>query len=816
MTVLPRTKSISLLLAAAMSTTLVQAAQAEQANQADDPLASIQASNPSTFARPDEIIDLDLAELGLAPDATADLVARIGGEPIPLQVWDRDGDGTLDRLSVQLDLEPAARADIEIRREPGVNPNFPRRVQAEVSHKVGGEWNERVYEGGEWKQQVAELTPPPQHTDHSFFIRYEGPGWESDKVGYRFYLDWRNGFDIFGKLTPEPVLQQVGLDGFDSYHEPADWGLDILKVGDAVGCGGFGYWNGEAVERVSEVEGWTTRITANGPIYAQIVTDYKGWKVAGKQVDLRAVLRIGAGSRMTWVTLVPSEPVAPLAAGLVKHPGGTKLDGPGDVPMVTWNYLATYGTQTLSDDDLGMAIFLRDNHLDKFTEDPLNEVALFSKDLREVNYGFLAAWEQEPGGIADRAAFEAHLEQLREKLNRPARLRVETAATAALRDTPLDGDRVRDITVRTVESILARRGSSLAHGHYDPEAERPAKWCYTTGLLAQAVHEAGKAFDREEFRRFGAETIASYVTPQGEVKTYKQEDYNVDQLNSGKMLLRLHDETKEERYQVAAAHLHQQFEKHPKTSEGALWHKQVYPWQVWLDGVYMAGPFQAGYLARFEDKPDWDEVLQEFRTCYEHLRDPRSGLYFHAWDEKREQDWADDGTGLSQEFWGRGLGWYAMALVDVLESIPESHEGHPELQNHLAELATALVAVQNPVDGMWYQVLDKPGAVGNYPESSASSMFVYTLAKGVNRGWLDERFGAAAKRGFRGLVDICLRSGPQGELSLQQTCRVAGLGRGRDGSYDYYMNEPIVANDPKGIGPFVLAGVELSRLLGDS
>jgi unsaturated rhamnogalacturonyl hydrolase len=779
------------------------------------PIATARVSNPSDFARADELVTLSLSALGLTPGQAASVVARAGGKELPLQVWDENADGTPDHLTVVLDLGPAEAVELELVSIDGTPPAFPARVQAELSHKFGGQWEGRVYQGGEFRN-VETLTPPPEHTDHSFFIRYEGPGWESDKVGYRFYLDWRNGFDIFGKLTPELVLQEVGQDGFDSYHEMADWGMDILKVGSALGIGGFGYWDrqGKAIERVSEVEGWTAAVSGQGPVWAQVRTEYRDWKVAGKTVDLVSRLRIGAGSRITWVDLELPADFGAMATGLVKHPRGERLESPSDVPMVMWTYLATWGPQTLNGDDLlGMAILVRKNQLDAFREDAHNHVAVFKNNRRHLHYGFLAAWEREPDGIRSREEFVTYLERTVERLNRPARVELKVAAHLASLEQPLTADAAAAWTSRLVESVVARRGRSLALGEYNPESGAMARWTYTTGLLAHAVDEAGKRLGRDEWRDWAEDVIGSYVDAEGGVETYRRDTFNVDQLNSGKMLLRLHEKTGEARYRKAADYLHSQFDEHPRTRDGAFWHKQIYPWQVWLDGVYMAGPFHAGYLAAYAPDPDWADVLAEFRTCYDWLRDPRSGLYFHAWDEARAQPWADPRTGLSEEFWGRGLGWYAMALVDVLEILPESAPEHGILKEYLRELAAALVKVQSPENGLWSQVLDQPGGLGNYREASASSMFVYALAKGVNHGWLGDEYRSPARRGYLGILRHFVRAAPDGSLSLDQICEVAGLGFGRDGSYGYYMNEPIVTNDPKGVGPFIFAGLEVADML---
>jgi unsaturated rhamnogalacturonyl hydrolase len=232
----------------------------------------------------------------------------------------------------------------------------------------------------------------------------------------------------------------------------------------------------------------------------------------------------------------------------------------------------------------------------------------------------------------------------------------------------------------------------------------------------------------------------------------------------------------------------------------------------------MGMPFLAHYAMLFEDGAErehsLEEAVNEFVIARRHLRDDGTGLYYHAWDEKKVQDWADRETGLSPHFWSRGLGWYAMALVDVLDYIPEDK---PELRKPLldiiAELAPAVVAVQDDRSGLWYQILDKPGERGNYLESSGSSMFVYMLAKAVNKGYLPESYKNAAVKGYEGIVRDFIEFHADGSVSLTHACSVAGLGFGRDGSYRYYMSEQIVDNDPKAVGPFIMAGIQVSELL---
>lgn len=326
-------------------------------------------------------------------------------------------DGDDARIVVMADFRPNEMKQLHLcyRQAGKVVRNYPKRTQAELSHKVGGRFINRVYEGGTF-ENVQKLRVPQEHTDHSFYIRYEGPGWESDRVGYRFYLDWRNAIDIFGKKVPDMVLRNVGQDGFDSYHEMSDWGMDILKVGDALGIGSLGMWVDGKARRISTTDSVTCQIVADGPVYSQIRTEYFGWDVGGKKYSVTSDLSIKAGSRITWHTVKVVGNPDNLCTGLVKHEDARLFQS--DVNS-GWGYLALYGKQSLSGDDLGMAIFYRTDDLIEKTEDKLNHVlVLMPKDGR-LKYGFAAAWEQEPDGIGTEEAFIDYLEKTVTRLNAP-------------------------------------------------------------------------------------------------------------------------------------------------------------------------------------------------------------------------------------------------------------------------------------------------------------------------------------------------------------------------------------------------------------
>jgi unsaturated rhamnogalacturonyl hydrolase len=345
------------------------------------------------------------------------------------------------------------------------------------------------------------------------------------------------------------------------------------------------------------------------------------------------------------------------------------------------------------------------------------------------------------------------------------------------------------------------------------------RWHYETGLVLlgmTALYEQTR--DRRYFD-YVKQTIDSLVAPDGSIKGYSVDEYNLDQINAGKVLFPLLAEAKDEaskaRYKKAIEQLRTQLAGQPRTREGGFWHKKIYPHQMWLDGLYMAEPFLAEYARTFAQPALFDEVAKQFLLIERHTRDNKTGLLFHGWDESKEQRWANPRTGASPVFWGRSMGWYAMALVDVLDRMPETHPKRAALLGVLGRLAAALAAVQDVASGVWWQVSDAPRRGKNFREASASSMFCYALAKAVNRGWLDAaRYRPIVQRGYRSILSRFVRVDPTGVLNLESVATAVGLGGKpyRDGSFEYYTTVPVETNDAKGTGAFLLASIEIAKL----
>ena len=335
------------------------------------------------------------------------------------------------------------------------------------------------------------------------------------------------------------------------------------------------------------------------------------------------------------------------------------------------------------------------------------------------------------------------------------------------------------------------------------------KWNYTTGLELLAFLDAAGPSAMEYVDSW----YDAIIREDGSVgANYKLSNFSLDHVCPARTLFKLYDATGKQKYRVAMDSIYRQVKLQPRTEAGAFWHKKIYPYQVWLDGLYMGEPFYAEYSAKYlndsEINANFDDIALQFRVAYDKCYDPATGLLRHAWDESRSMFWANPETGQSDHAWGRALGWYMMALVDVLDWVPEDHPAGTELKNILCTLLDKLQEYDDPATGMWYQVLDCPGREGNYIESTCSAMFTYTYLKAADKGYAPQ-YKNYARKLYRKLVKTFIREDPDGSITLTECCAVAGLGgkENRRGDYDYYINEKKCENDPKGVGPFIWASL---------
>ncbi len=342
----------------------------------------------------------------------------------------------------------------------------------------------------------------------------------------------------------------------------------------------------------------------------------------------------------------------------------------------------------------------------------------------------------------------------------------------------------------------------------------PYRWHYEHGLMHRAFEQVWRKTGQNKYLNCIKSDVDALVDSAGRIKTYAVEELNLDQIAPGRVLFTLYALTRDERYKRAIFLLRAQLEHQRRTREGGFWHKQIYPHQMWLDGIYMAQPFYAEFAKTFDEPAAFDDVAHQIILIEKRTRDPKTGLLYHAWDESRKQRWANPDTGCSPNFWGRAMGWYAMALVDVLDYFPADHPERDTLVAILQRTLSAALSVQDQTTGLWYQVLDQGKRAGNYLEASASCMFAYAMAKGVRKGYLLSRYVVAAHKAYLGIHGNLIEIDSRGLVNLNRVCAVAGLGGNpyRDGSFAYYVDAPVVSNDYKGVATFILASLEMESL----
>lgn len=379
----------------------------------------VQVLNPLPQTREAVLVMIPASELNKARVIPGQVTVWLDDKEIPSQYNEGQTDAGLVFVIDRMDAKQLLT--FTLKPLTGIKPEYIKRTQAELSHKTGGQFVNREYAGGSF-QNVNYLRVPPEHKDHSWFIRYEGPGWESDKVGYRFYLDQRNATDVFGKLTPDMVLQQVGLDGFDSYHQMQPWGMDVMKVGKSLGLGSIGSLVDGKIERVEKTDSVTCRIEQNGPVWSSIETQYFGWLLNNEKYNVQSRISIAAGSRITHQKLRFDHAPENISTGIVKDKASPLMKEAGN--KTKWGYLATWGKQSLNNDELGLAVFFDPATFSSFTDDEFSHVVKLSPKHVSLQYYFLATWVKEPGGIQTEEQFKKYVDQVATELAQPVQVKI--------------------------------------------------------------------------------------------------------------------------------------------------------------------------------------------------------------------------------------------------------------------------------------------------------------------------------------------------------------------------------------------------------
>ncbi|MBP3237864.1 MAG: glycoside hydrolase family 88 protein [Lachnospiraceae bacterium] len=343
---------------------------------------------------------------------------------------------------------------------------------------------------------------------------------------------------------------------------------------------------------------------------------------------------------------------------------------------------------------------------------------------------------------------------------------------------------------------------------------KPAAWNYIDGCIIAAFLDMAMVTGDDRYSDFAENFIDYYVKEDGSLLGYSVEKYNLDDVNEGRVLFDLYRMTGKEKYKKAIELLYSQLKNQPRTVTGNFWHKLIYPNQIWLDGIYMAQVFYVRYLMEFGDN-DLSDIMSQIKNVRRLMFDENKKLYYHGCDCSKSIFWADRKTGCSKNFWLRSIGWFTVALADIIGYI-NNDQYREELIGIFRETIKGIALYADPESGLYYQVVDCGGKEGNYLETSGSSMIAYAMLKGVRLKVLDEEYLALGKKTFDGICDKYLTVSENGELNLGGICLVAGLGPenkpNRDGSYEYYISEPVVENDAKGVAPFLMCYTEVKRL----
>jgi len=722
----------------------------------------LQVTNPSAEPRVAETISIKLEEISkfwLAPKQI--VLIDASGQPLLSQLVDTDGDETPNELLFQTELAPNETRNFSLRY--GQRKLFPREAY-------------RVY--GRFVRE-----------------RHDDFAWENDRIARRMYGSglevWSrepltsSGIDAWSKRTQRLVINDWYLT--DDYHHDHGEGADLYSVGKSRGCGGLGIWANDKLHVSSNFT--QSRVLANGPLRLIFELDYPAWAVGKAHVTetKRITLDAGKNFELHESTFKLNAPHGNLLVGLgiAKHKDSDVVVDPAGRWMLTWEPMA-------EDSHFGCAIVLPGTATgapQQLDSDYLLVAQAETSSKLSYHAGF--GWDRS-GNVADAAAWTNQVAAHARQIANPCTVTVSAAAGAI------------PWSARACESIIAHDSQTLT-----------SRWHYDSGFVLTGCLQSAAKHKHQKLADFVKRTVDGLVARDGTITGYKLDEYNIDAVNMGKVLFPLYegatDPAERRRYEKAIRSLRAQMKTHPRTKEGGYWHKQVYPHQMWLDGAYMAAPFLAKFAQVFGEPALYDEVAHELELLERHTRDAKSGLLYHGWDESKAQRWANKQTGTSAQFWGRAVGWYAMALVDVLELLSPNHPKHGALVAILNRLATAITKVQDPQTGVWWQILDAPKRDKNYRESSATAMFAYALTKGIKHGWLDEKtFAKAAEFAFQGTLEQFIEVDPSGRLELKQVCKVAGLGGDpyRDGSYEYYTTTEVVANDPKGVGAFIVASLE--------
>ena len=718
-------------------------------------------TNPLAVARPRETIALSALELGkVSPgfDLKKTLVVDAAGNVVLSQVTDLNGDADPEELLFQTDLGPSETKTFRLRLGA-------RGLAKRAEYKVYGRF-------------VRE--------------RHDDFAWENDLVAHRVY-----GPDL--ETTPTEPLVSSGIDTWvkrthglvvndwyltDAYHEDHGEGADFYSVGKTRGCGGLGVFAGGKLEVSKNFV--TSRVLANGPIRLVFELDYAPWLVAGAPIAETRRVTLDAGSPFNRFDSTFKRKPGPwtIGLGIAKHAGAARQFDESIGSIQSFEPL-----NGGKEGNLGCAIVVGPGQkaTQQETETDHLLLAALPTDGRLVYY-VGSVWDR-VAPVPDAAAWGKEAREFSARVASPVKVAVQALPAAA-----------------TWSKRAAELQLSLAPG---PAATDPT---HLPLVLFRALEQLSAKTNDPRYADYVKQTV-DRLTAGGSIQGYSAEAQDLEVFGLGRLLLALQAKAAapdKERYGKALEVLRAQLKAQPRTKEGAYWHAKANPEQLWLDDAFSLAPFLAESATASGDAKGFGDAVQQLQLLERHLRNQKSGLLVQGFDATKKEKWANPNSGTSATFWGVATGKYALALVDVLERLPPKHPGRGYVVAALGRVARAIAATQDPATGVWWQVLDAPKRGKNYLEASASALFVHALAKGVRNGWLPAKdYDPVVRRGYRGMLDKFVSVNESGAIKLDKISRDPGLSRDRDSSNDSYMALEAVANDPDGLGAFILASLEI-------
>lgn len=630
--------------------------------------------------------------------------------------------------------------------------------------------------------------------------------WENDRIAFRIYgpaLESEmvsSGIDVWLKKVRYPVIDKWYAAGEASYHKDSGEGLDLYTVGPSRGCGGSGLWDGRALQVSGNFRSW--RVLARGPVRFSFELTYAPWNVNGRSVSEIKRISLDAGQNFNRIeSLFQAEGTQEVTfgAGIAIHDAW-----PGEFSSNKERGWLSRWETTPADGALGCAMVMDPRGLIEFTTVTANHLMLGRANISEpVCYFTGAGWDRS-GQFTDRGAWETYVDQFSRRLQTPVHIAFLTSSTAYQQ---------RHGRIDNWPDVVAR---SIMRQYPDPADldVYGTGWTYTNGFFLDALFQLGRKTGQVEYLNYAKKWVDGLVDSQGRLlpEQYVVDEFKLDDIEAGKLALLLYQHNGDKKYLTLCEQLLDQLKQQPRTTDGGFWHKRIYPWQMWLDGIYMADAFLMSYAA-VTDSPEYlDEAFRQIRLISRHTENPATGLYVHGWDEKKNPVWADPVSGASPEVWGRALGWFFMALVDGLENVPAEHPQRPALVKQIQDLASRICACQDRRSGLWYQVVNRGEAKDNWHESSCSAMFAYGLAKAADQGVIKKEYRRNAMAAFRGLCDRHVYFDDKGLFHLTGTVKVGTLNfANSNGDYDYYVNTDRRIDDFKGVGAFFFAAQQLAK-----